>query len=133
MGEVSVKLASPFEPIDLEATYAVVTNSFIAGARDGYYEFGEIADELKVDSYVEYAQSFIEYIQDVGILDQVLDENASTQKWADATNAPTVAPSMAPTVAPTVEPTAVQDSAANGMNNILLVGTIMSILSYFLM
>ena len=68
--------------------YTVVTNSFIAGARDGYYEFGNIPDEDKVDSFVEYAQSFIEYAQSIGVLSSVEEENASTQGWTDVAKGP---------------------------------------------
>lgn len=117
--EVNAKLAGSFEPIDLTKTYTVVTNNFIATPRDGYYEFGNIAEELKVDSYVEYAQSFIEYIQDVGTLEKVSDENASTQVWADTTKAPTEAPTEAPT------------AAANGMKSFTVVAAAISILSFF--
>ncbi len=116
--EVNVKLAGSFEPIDLTKTYTVVTNNFIATPRDGYFEFGNIAEELKVDSYVEYAQSFIEYAQDVGTLVKVSDENASTRVWAETTEAPTAAPTTS--------------SAATGMTSFTFAAAIF-ILSFFAM
>ena len=38
---------------------------------------------MKVDTYVEYAQSFIEYSKSVGTLEPVPADRASTQKWSD--------------------------------------------------
>ncbi|GFH47259.1 hypothetical protein CTEN210_03733 [Chaetoceros tenuissimus] len=119
--EVNARLAGSFQPIDMTKTYSVVTNNFIATPRDGYYEFGNIADELKVDSYVEYAQSFIEYAQDVGTLEKVSDENASTQVWADTTESPTASPTT---------------SAASGMTSTIKPLTVVAaigMLSFFAM
>lgn len=116
--EINARLAGSFQPIDMTKTYSVVTNNFIATPRDGYYEFGNIADELKVDSYVEYAQSFIEYAQDVGTLEKVSDENASTQVWADTTESPTASPTT---------------SAATGTAKSLTVAAAIGMLSFFAM
>jgi len=42
----------------------VVTNSFIAAGRDGYFTFGDVsADGRVVDTYIDYAQAFIDYLQ----------------------------------------------------------------------
>lgn len=102
--EVNPKLAGEWEPIDEAATFKVVTNNFIATPRDGYYEFGNIADELKVDTYVEYAQSFIDYAKSVDSLDPVPEDRASTQNWVGATtDAPTTAMGETPTESPTEE------------------------------
>ena len=99
--EVNPKLSGEWELIDESASYTVVTNNFIATPRDGYYEFGNIADELKVDTYVEYAQSFIDYAKSVDSLDPVPADRASTQNWIGAeTEAPTP---TATTKAPTEE------------------------------
>ena len=119
--EVNVKLAGSFQPIDMTKTYSVVTNNFIATPRDGYYEFGNIEDDLKVDTYVEYAQSFIEYAQEVGTLEKVSDENASTQVWADTTESPTASPTT---------------SAASGMTSTMKPLTVLAaigMLSFFAM
>ena len=89
--QVNAKLASSWTDIELDATYTVVTNNFIATPRDGYYEFGNIAEELKVDTFVEYAQSFIEYAETLDALEPVPEDRASTQNWSD------VLPTMSPT------------------------------------
>ena len=82
--EVNPKLSGKWEPIDMDASYIVVTNNFIATPRDGYYEFGNIDDDKKIDSYVEYAQSFIEYAKSVETLLPVRKKNRSTQNWSDS-------------------------------------------------
>mmetsp|Transcript_6194 Transcript_6194/g.15331 ORF Transcript_6194/g.15331 Transcript_6194/m.15331 type:complete len:551 (+) Transcript_6194:385-2037(+) len=96
--EVNAKLAGEWEPINDSASYTVVTNNFIVTPRDGYYEFGNIADELKVDTYVEYAQSFIDYAKSVDSFDPVPEDLSSTQTWIGAaTEAPTTSPTKLPT------------------------------------
>ncbi len=81
--EVNPKLAGTWTAIEMSKTYTVVTNNFIATPRDGYNEFGNIPDEKRVDTFVEYAQSFIEYSKSVGVLEPVPTERASTQNWTD--------------------------------------------------
>lgn len=50
--------------IDPAATYVVVTNSFLAGGRDGWYTFGDVtADGRTVDTFIDYAQGFIDWIE----------------------------------------------------------------------
>ena len=80
--EINPKLEGTWAPIDMSGIYIVVTNNFIATPRDGYFEFGKIPEEKKVDTYVEYAQSFIEYSESVGILEPVPEDRASTQEWS---------------------------------------------------
>lgn len=100
--EVNPKLAGSWEAISTDKMYTVVTNNFIATPRDGYYEFGKI--EGKVDTYVEYAQSFIEYAQG-NVLEKVPADRASTQNWSP-TSAPTSSPTPSPTSPPTPSPAA---------------------------
>lgn len=44
-------------------TYTVVTNNYIAGGKDGYTTFGLIDDSKKVDTFLDYAQSFVDYVE----------------------------------------------------------------------
>jgi hypothetical protein len=67
----------------MSATYMVITDSYIAGAKDGYLEFGEVPDDKRVGTSVEYAQSFIDHAQSVNTLSSVPDDHASTQNWSD--------------------------------------------------
>lgn len=90
--EINAKLEGSWEAIDMSASYTIVTNSYIAAARDGYYEFGNIAEDLKIDTYVEYAQSFIDYSLEVGALNPVPADRAPIQNWsneATSSEAPT--------------------------------------------
>ena len=50
-------------PIDLAATYVVVTNSFLAGGGDGAVTFKAAADDGRiVDTFINYAQGLYDYI-----------------------------------------------------------------------
>lgn len=55
-------------PIDPTATYVVVANSFMAGGGDGYQVLADAAaDGRAVDTFLDYAQSFIDYVvEDAG-------------------------------------------------------------------
>lgn len=47
-----------------DAKVTVVTNSFLAGGRDGWFTFGDVSDEGRVvDTFIDYAQAFIDYLQ----------------------------------------------------------------------
>ncbi|WP_420844338.1 NAD nucleotidase [Lamprobacter modestohalophilus] len=51
----------PLQDVD---DVTVVTNSFIAAGRDGYLTFGDVSDDGRmVDTYIDYAQAFIDYMQ----------------------------------------------------------------------
>ena len=65
--EVRPKGTDAWLPLDLSRTYRVVANSFIAAGRDGYDTFGTIPDSQKTDTFIDYAQAFIDYVeQDLG-------------------------------------------------------------------
>lgn len=86
--QVKLKDETEWSDIDLQATYKVVTNSFIAGGRDGYVTFGEIAKQPEriVDTYLDYAQSFVKYVeaQPGKQIQKLADEDYSTQSYRDA-------------------------------------------------
>ena len=55
-----------FAPLEEGATYNVVTNSFVAGGRDGYFTFTDDAVAATFEDIgVEYGQSFVNYIESV--------------------------------------------------------------------
>lgn len=81
--EVNPKLAGSWNPINMDERYTVVTNNYIATPRDGYYEFGNVPEEDKLDTYVEYAQSFIEYAESIDSLEPIPDDARSTQNWSN--------------------------------------------------
>jgi 5'-nucleotidase/UDP-sugar diphosphatase len=82
--EINPKLEGSWSKIDMSATYKVIANNFIAGGKDGYFEFKKVPDDKKVDTFVEYAQSFIDYAKSVNTLTSVSDDRASTQEWSDS-------------------------------------------------
>ena len=61
--EINSRVAGEWAEIDTSATYKVVTNSFIAAGGDGYDTFGNIVDGLKTDTFLDYALSFVEYVE----------------------------------------------------------------------
>jgi 5'-nucleotidase / UDP-sugar diphosphatase len=55
--------AGVWAPIDLEASYVVVTNSFLATGGDGYATFAAAEAEGRVvDTGIDYAQGFIDWL-----------------------------------------------------------------------
>lgn len=55
--------AGNWAPIDPDATYVVVTNSFLATGGDGYVTFATAAAEGRiVDTGIDYAQGFIDWL-----------------------------------------------------------------------
>lgn len=66
-------------PIDLKGTYVLVTNSFVAGGRDGYFTFNDI--DGKVDTFTEYAQAMISYAEKFGVIEDLPLSDYSTQSF----------------------------------------------------
>lgn len=110
--EINPRLEGEWMPIASEETYEVVTNSFIASGRDGYFTFLDVADTL-FETFIEYGQSFVNYAREVGVIVEPPLSQFSTQKLRlldgtvysveDAaepmtTESPTVAPSSAAAV-----------------------------------
>ena len=61
--EVRPKGASTWSPINPTATYIVVANSFMVGGGDGYQVLADVnADGRGVDTFLDYAQSWIDWI-----------------------------------------------------------------------
>eukprot|EP00977_Amphora_coffeiformis_P016617 scaffold5172_cov155-Amphora_coffeaeformis.AAC.8 len=77
---VNPRLEGTFEPIDLTASYTVVTNNFVSEGRDGYITFGEIED--KVDTFIEYSQAFIDYATEQGTIADPPREEYSTSSYS---------------------------------------------------
>jgi 5'-nucleotidase/UDP-sugar diphosphatase len=102
--EINIRLAeASWTAIETETLYTVVTNDFLAGGRDGYFEFGRVDESLVVNTFTEYSQTFIDFaIQEGTLVSPSLDE-FSTQSFvplgavSETTDAPTGAPTGAPT------------------------------------
>ncbi|MCV2403680.1 NAD nucleotidase [Marinomonas sp. C2222] len=75
-----MKKGDSWKALDLQASYKVATNDYIARGKDGYVTFGEVFKEGRVvDTYLDYAQSFVDYITKVGTIDKLPLEEYSTQ------------------------------------------------------
>lgn len=62
--EIRRKSTGVWEPLMDDDEVVVVTNSFLAGGGDGYFTFETAADEGRiVDTFIDYAQGFIDYLQ----------------------------------------------------------------------
>ncbi len=82
--EVNSRLSGSWSPIDPAATYKVVTNSYIAGGRDGYLTFKDVsARGDALDTYLDYALSFVEYVKSVGTLNKLPMAEYSTQSYTN--------------------------------------------------
>ena len=67
-------------PLDMTATYRLVTNNYIAGGRDGYLTFKTVkGDGRYTDTYLDYAQSFVDYVQERGTVGKLPVSEYSTQ------------------------------------------------------
>jgi 5'-nucleotidase len=63
--EVKDRETGTWSDIDDNTMYVVVTNSYIAGGKDGYTTFATVQAERGegVDTYLDYALSFVQYVQ----------------------------------------------------------------------
>lgn len=78
--EVMKKSDTAWSPLNMSETYKVATNDFIAKGRDGYVTFGKVWEEGRVvNTYLDYAQSFVDYVEKVGTLTKLPVEEYSTQ------------------------------------------------------
>ena len=69
--------------LDRSRIYKVVTNNYIAGGRDGYLSFKPVvADGRAVDTYLDYAQSFVDYVKSVGTLSKLPASEYSTKSFS---------------------------------------------------
>jgi len=63
----------------------VVTNSFTGGGQDGYITFGTVTDDGRsVDTFLDYAQSFVDYVKEQGTLSKPALDEYSTQSYTAA-------------------------------------------------
>lgn len=81
--EINPRVESEWVAIDLAATYTVVTNDYIASGKDGYTTFGQVFYAgLYVDTYTEYAQGFIDFMEELtAALEKLPIEEYSTQTY----------------------------------------------------
>ena len=67
-------------PLDMTRTYRLVTNDYLAGGRDGYKTFKTVKNDGRyIDTYLDYAQSFVNYVQERGTVGKLPLSEYSTQ------------------------------------------------------
>ncbi|MHA7879294.1 MAG: bifunctional metallophosphatase/5'-nucleotidase [Saccharospirillum sp.] len=80
--EAKLKDETTWSPISMGRYYTVVTNDFIAAGRDGYLTFADIiADGRVTNTYLNYAQSFVDYVRSVGTVRRLPRSEYSTQSY----------------------------------------------------
>jgi hypothetical protein len=113
--EVNPRVEADWAPIDPMMTYTVVTNSFIASGRDGYFTF--ISDGVVssyIDTFIEYGQSFVNYAKAKQTLVELPLSEYSTQSLTmlDNTIYSVTDVDMDPTASPVESPT--EEPAGDG-------------------
>ncbi|WP_319379771.1 NAD nucleotidase [Thiomicrorhabdus sp.] len=72
---------------DLQKQYVVVTNNYTGGGKDGYLTFADIQGDDYVDTYLDYAQSFADYVtaeaEKGNSIDKLPYSEYSTQNFTD--------------------------------------------------
>mgnify|MGYP001414111792 CR=1 FL=1 len=67
-------------PLDMDKTYRLVTNNYIAAGRDGYLTFKTVRNGGRfTDTYLDYTQSFVDYVQERGSVGRLPSSEYSTQ------------------------------------------------------
>ncbi len=67
-------------PLDMDKTYRLVTNNYIAAGRDGYLTFKTVKNGGRyTDTYLDYTQSFVDYVQERGSVGRLPSSEYSTQ------------------------------------------------------
>ncbi|MCG8511448.1 MAG: NAD nucleotidase [Rhodospirillales bacterium] len=73
---------SAWSPLETGRTYKVVTNNYIAGGRDGYLTFKDVAKDGRIlDTYLDYAQSFVDYVKKQGTIGKLPASDYSTKSF----------------------------------------------------
>lgn len=72
-----------WHPLDANATYRVITSDFIADGQDGYTTLGTIKGERREDTFLAYADAFLQYVLEVPVLVRPASTEFSTQVFVD--------------------------------------------------
>lgn len=61
-------------------SYKVITNDYIGAGRDGYATFKTVTEDGRsLDTYLDYAQSFVDFVKRRGTVGKLPVEDYSTQ------------------------------------------------------
>jgi len=75
--------AGAWVPLDPVATYLVITNDFTADGQDGYTTFRTITGSRRENTFLDYADSFLRYVQGRGNVGRLPQSDYSTQVFID--------------------------------------------------
>ena len=75
--------AGAWVPLDPAATYRVITNDFIGDGQDGYVTFRSITGTRRENTFLDYADSFLRYVQARGNVGRLPESEYSTQVFVD--------------------------------------------------
>ena len=84
LSNLEVKTAAgAWVPLNPSATYRVITNDFIADGQDGYVTFRTITGPRREDTFLDYADSFLRYVQARAEVGRLPASEYSTQVFVD--------------------------------------------------
>jgi len=67
-------------PLDPARAYKVITNDYIAAGRDGYAAFKTVTEDGRsLNTYLDYAQSFVDFVKQRGTVGKLPVDDYSTQ------------------------------------------------------
>ncbi|RVU39797.1 NAD nucleotidase [Hwanghaeella grinnelliae] len=67
-------------PLDPSRSYKVITNDYIGAGRDGYATFKTVTEDGRsLNTYLDYAQSFVDFVKQRGTVGKLPVEDYSTQ------------------------------------------------------
>jgi len=77
---IEVQTDAGWQPLQLEHTYRVITNDYIASGRDGFSGLANITGERRQPTYLHYAQALADYAKSGGWLERPQVDEMSTQR-----------------------------------------------------
>jgi len=72
-----------WKPFDLAASYKVITNNFTADGGDKYDTLKTIPAAQREDTFLDYADSFLQYVRSKSPLAKPAVANRSTQQYTE--------------------------------------------------
>jgi 5'-nucleotidase len=75
--------AGQWVALDPAATYRVITNDFVAAGQDGYTTLGTLGADRRSETFLAYADAFLQYAKDNPALARPATADFSTQRFID--------------------------------------------------
>lgn len=83
--EYRIRNEGDWQPLTDSTVLTVVSNSFTAMGQDGYVTFGTVSEDGRAeDTFLDYAQSFVDYMLEVGTVAKPALDEYSTQFYTPA-------------------------------------------------